>query len=85
MEQDFVFLLGADFIGLSLVIVYVGAIAVLFLFVVMMLDGYKSSEIKDKEEKWVAHMDGWEVPSASYFSASSWGLRFSGSHHQGLI
>jgi NADH-quinone oxidoreductase subunit J len=31
-------LLGAEFIGLILVIVYVGAVAVLFLFVVMMLD-----------------------------------------------
>ena len=31
-------LMGAEFIGLILVIVYVGAVAVLFLFVVMMLD-----------------------------------------------
>src|SRR5688500_9609183 len=31
-------LLGAEFVGLILVIVYVGAVAVLFLFVVMMLD-----------------------------------------------
>ena len=31
-------LLGAEFIGLIMVIVYVGAVAVLFLFVVMMLD-----------------------------------------------
>ncbi len=31
-------LLGAEFIALTLVIVYVGAVAVLFLFVVMMLD-----------------------------------------------
>src|SRR6476619_3281430 len=31
-------LLGAEFIALLLVIVYVGAVAVLFLFVVMMLD-----------------------------------------------
>lgn len=31
-------LLGAEFIGMILVIVYVGAVAVLFLFVVMMLD-----------------------------------------------
>lgn len=30
--------LGADFIGLILLIVYIGAIAVLFLFVVMMLN-----------------------------------------------
>ena len=32
------FLFGADFLGLSLVIIYVGAIAILFLFVVMMLN-----------------------------------------------
>jgi NADH-quinone oxidoreductase subunit J len=31
-------MLGAEFVGLILVIVYVGAVAVLFLFVVMMLD-----------------------------------------------
>ncbi|MBU6474392.1 MAG: NADH-quinone oxidoreductase subunit J [Alphaproteobacteria bacterium] len=31
-------MLGAEFIGMTLVIVYVGAVAVLFLFVVMMLD-----------------------------------------------
>ena len=31
-------LLGAEFLALLLVIVYVGAVAVLFLFVVMMLD-----------------------------------------------
>src|SRR5574343_792284 len=31
-------LLGAEFLAMTLVIVYVGAVAVLFLFVVMMLD-----------------------------------------------
>src|SRR5262249_44087057 len=31
-------LMGAEFLGLILVVVYVGAVAVLFLFVVMMLD-----------------------------------------------
>ena len=31
-------LLGAEYIAMSLIIVYVGAVAVLFLFVVMMLD-----------------------------------------------
>ena len=43
---DFVFLssaglfilLGAEFVAMLLIIVYVGAVAVLFLFVVMMLD-----------------------------------------------
>src|SRR3546814_5124038 len=45
-------LLGAEFIAMLLVIVYVGAVAVLFLFVVMMLDidfaelraGFRSEE-----------------------------------------
>jgi NADH-quinone oxidoreductase subunit J len=31
-------LLGAEFLGIALVLVYVGAVMVLFLFVVMMLD-----------------------------------------------
>src|SRR5215470_20055973 len=31
-------LMGAEFLGLMLIVVYVGAVAVLFLFVVMMLD-----------------------------------------------
>ncbi len=31
-------LLGAEFVAMMLIIVYVGAVAVLFLFVVMMLD-----------------------------------------------
>jgi len=34
----FLISLGIDFIGLMLMVVYVGAISVLFLFVVMMLD-----------------------------------------------
>ena len=34
----FLICLGADFLGLMLMVVYVGAIAVLFLFVVMMLN-----------------------------------------------
>lgn len=39
------FLFGADFLGLSLIIIYVGAIAILFLFVVMMLN-VKANTIK---------------------------------------
>jgi NADH:ubiquinone oxidoreductase subunit 6 (subunit J) len=35
----FVFSLGVDFIGLIFIIVYVGAIATLFLFIIMMLGG----------------------------------------------
>jgi NADH-quinone oxidoreductase subunit J len=32
-------MIGAEFVGMILLIVYVGAVAVLFLFVVMMLEG----------------------------------------------
>lgn len=39
-------LTGAEFIALILVIVYVGAVAVLFLFVVMMLDITKENNVK---------------------------------------
>ena len=38
-------LMGAEFIAMMLIIIYVGAVAVLFLFVVMMLD-IKFSEFK---------------------------------------
>ena len=38
MLQAYLFLLGAEFLAMILVVVYVGAVAVLFLFVVMMLD-----------------------------------------------
>jgi NADH-quinone oxidoreductase subunit J len=40
-------LLGAEFLAMMLIIIYVGAVAVLFLFVVMMLD-IKYSELKSK-------------------------------------
>ncbi|MFK7973463.1 MAG: NADH-quinone oxidoreductase subunit J [Rickettsiaceae bacterium] len=40
-------LMGAEFIAMMLIIIYVGAVAVLFLFVVMMLD-IKFSELKSK-------------------------------------
>lgn len=43
-------LLGAEFIAMLLIVVYVGAIAVLFLFVVMMLN-VDSSVIKEKAHK----------------------------------
>ena len=38
-------LIGAEFIAMMLIIIYVGAVAVLFLFVIMMLD-IKSTELK---------------------------------------
>ena len=45
-------LLGAEFVAMLLVIVYVGAVAVLFLFVVMMLD-VDFSELKAEMAKYV--------------------------------
>ena len=39
LNSTFLFILiGAEFVGISLAIVYIGAVAILFLFVVMMLD-----------------------------------------------
>ncbi len=38
MRRALFLLLGAEFLAMILVVVYVGAVAVLFLFVVMMLD-----------------------------------------------
>ena len=43
-------LLGAEFLAMLLVIVYVGAVAVLFLFVVMMLD-VDFAELKSGDRK----------------------------------
>lgn len=44
--------LGVDFLGIFIIIVYVGAIAILFLFVVMMLD-LKSSELNENIYKYI--------------------------------
>ena len=39
LNSTFLFILiGAEFVGIILAIVYIGAVAILFLFVVMMLD-----------------------------------------------
>ena len=46
-------LLGAEFLAMLLVIVYVGAIAVLFLFVVMMLDIDRKEKIKQGFNKYL--------------------------------
>ena len=53
-------LLNAEFLAMLLIIVYVGAIAVLFLFVVMMLNlGQRS---RDQEKEWLPALT-WFVPS----------------------
>ena len=38
-------MVGAEFLGMILLIVYVGAVAVLFLFVVMMLNVYNKNNL----------------------------------------
>lgn len=45
-------MIGAEYLGATTVIVYVGAVAVLFLFVVMMLDNDKNREYKTKRSKY---------------------------------
>jgi NADH-quinone oxidoreductase subunit J len=56
----FIYSLGVDFIGLIFVIVYVGAIATLFLFIVMMLGGedWDSREALDLETSNLLHGSG---------------------------
>ena len=46
-------LMGAEYVAMLLVIVYVGAVAVLFLFVVMMLD---VAIVKQTTDRWRKHM-----------------------------
>ena len=55
-------LLGAEFLAMVLVVVYVGAVAVLFLFVVMMLD-IPAAKIRS-----------WITPDIKAFFTSTWGL-----------
>ncbi|SRR5579883_944190 len=53
-------LLGAEFVAMILVVVYVGAVTVLFLFVVMMLDTDKEDEKKKTSgfQKWLGISGG---------------------------
>jgi NADH-quinone oxidoreductase subunit J len=46
-------LLGAEFIAMSVVVVYVGAVAVLFLFVVMMLDFNQNAKEQSSSVKYI--------------------------------
>ncbi len=50
-------LVGAEFLGVTLVLVYVGAVMVLFLFVVMMLD-IDTSRLR---EGWVRYFARWSI------------------------
>ena len=45
-------MVGAEFLGMIILIVYVGAVAVLFLFVIMMLD-FNPQTIKEETKKYL--------------------------------
>ncbi len=76
-------LLGAEFIAMILVIVYVGAVAVLFLFVVMMLD-VDFAELKKGALQYlpVGGMVGLLLLAELLFAASAW--LFAPSAHEAL-
>jgi len=76
-------LMGAEFLALLIVMVYVGAVAVLFLFVVMMLDvdfvelkqGFLMSPISKLSGKFsILNMRVCLKPQALYFSSHLLGL-----------
>ena len=82
-------LLGAEFLAMLLVIVYVGAVAVLFLFVVMMLDVVPSTAMKLPKGGWqpikkalfdIGFYKAWFIP---VFLFVVYGLSFSPSLIQG--
>lgn len=68
-------LLGAEFVGMILVIVYVGAVAVLFLFVVMMLD-ISFSDLRKGAMQYVpiGLVIGGVLLSELYFLFSAWNV-----------
>ncbi len=76
-------LLGAEFIAMILVIVYVGAVAVLFLFVVMMLD-VDFAELKKGALQYlpIGGMVGLLLLAELLFAASAW--LFAPSAHEAL-
>ena len=49
--SGFMILLGAEFLTMMLIVIYVGAVAVLFLFVIMMLDMHFNKAIMQLKEK----------------------------------
>jgi NADH-ubiquinone oxidoreductase chain 6 len=60
-------LLGAEFLGLAYVIVYVGAVAILFLFVVMMLD-LRAEELLEVGRRYRRSLPLAALIAALYFS-----------------
>ena len=55
-------MIGAEFLGMILLIVYVGAVAVLFLFVVMMLN------VSDQKQSWFMGKKSTHIPAVLLFS-----------------
>lgn len=67
-------LLNAEFVAMVLVIVYVGAVAVLFLFVVMMLDTGKLEEVKRRSWYRMGFVVGSILMIQMIFVSASWFL-----------
>src|SRR6202142_117392 len=69
-------LMGAEFLGIILIVVYVGAVAVLFLFVVMMLD-IDFTELKRGTLQYLPFgaLIGLILAAELILAGSGWGLR----------
>jgi len=68
-------LMGAEFLAMILVIVYVGAVAVLFLFVVMMLDiDFAQLRTGAKQYLWIGLVVGLILFSELIFVFGSWAI-----------
>jgi NADH-quinone oxidoreductase subunit J len=76
-------LLGAEFLAMILVVVYVGAVAVLFLFVVMMLD-IDFAELKRGAQQYVLVGAGVGIVLLLELIGSSSLWKFSAASHQAL-
>jgi NADH-quinone oxidoreductase subunit J len=74
-------LIGAEFIAMILVIVYVGAVAVLFLFVVMMLD----INVAKLKEGFLDYMPIGAMIGAALLAEILFGLGVLGGTHQGTV
>ena len=74
-------LIGAEFIAMILVIVYVGAVAVLFLFVVMMLD----INVAKLKEGFLDYLPIGAMIGAALLAEILFGLGVLGGTHQGTV
>lgn len=67
-------LLGVEFVGMLMLVIYVGAVAILFLFVVMMLD----LNIAESEENYIRYLPLssilWIIFSVQLYSILKWDL-----------